>query len=164
MSNTEYLLDNNSDTVRQDNEEATTNISAHESLLDLDQVSMITWGTAEKTPPTTDDLQCNNEMTCEDTPIYSQTQQPTRGTAVTPENSTVTPMTDETTTQRLPMAPAYADAAPANNTASSPGDNCGILLEAVAENGTRATTQSNTLTFLKAVITTEAVTATPKTP
>ena len=80
MSSTDSLLrDLSSDILGQNIENIPVITPAQDSPLDLDQVSMVTWGTAFEDPQMMDDdaiPQGNNSTTPEVPPTTSETTQP----------------------------------------------------------------------------------------
>ena len=124
VSSTESLLrDLSSDILGQDIGNIPVITPAQDSSPDLDQVSMVTWGTAFEDPQMMDDdvsPQDNNDATPEVPPTTSETQQPYNQAATARQTPLLDP-SREMTSQQSHDAETYAEAALSGDTA------CGLM-------------------------------------
>jgi len=124
VSSTDSLLrDLSSDLLGQDIGNMPVITPAQDSPPDLDQVSMVTWGTAFEDPQMKDDdvsSQDNNDATPEVLPTTSETQQPYNQAATARHTPLLAP-SREMTSQQSHDAETYADPALSGDTA------CGLM-------------------------------------
>ena len=120
VSSTDGLLrDMSSDILGQDIENIPVITPAQDSPPDLDQVSMVTWGTAFEDPQMMDDdvsPQDNNNATPEVPPTTSETQQPYNQVATARQTPSLAP-SSEMTSQQSHDDETYAEAALSDDTA-----------------------------------------------
>ena len=120
MSSTDSLLRGLSSDILGQNIESITMITpAQDSPPDLDQVSMVKWGTAFEDPQMMEDdviPQGNNDATPEVPPTTSETQQPYNQAATARQTPSLTP-SSEVTSQQSHDAETYAEAALSGDTA-----------------------------------------------
>ena len=99
MSSTDSLLrDLSSDILGQDIENIPVITPAQDSPPDLEQVSMVTWGTAFEDSQMMDDVspQDNNDPTPEVSPTASETQQPYNQVATARQTPSLAPSSEMT--------------------------------------------------------------------
>ena len=120
VSSTDSLLrELSSDILGQDIENIPVITPAQDSPPDLDQVSMVTWGTAFEDPQMMDDdvsPQDNNDATPEVPPTTSETQQPYNQAATARQTPLLVP-SSEMTSQQPHDVETYAAAALSGDTA-----------------------------------------------